>query len=294
MQKKILITGISGFIGKEIASQLVNSNYEIHGLSRSIKSNSSYFHHTIDLDDHSKISQLLSNIKPEYIIHTAWYNEHNKYWDSPENINSLKNSINLYENFLKNRGKKIIFLGTSDEYSNQKNKCHEKKSIISPSNLYSSSKHLLHQYVQQKYINNKIPFNWLRIFYPVGRGEKKQRLIPHLISELKNKKTPYINNPNYTKDLIHIEDCAAAIIKCMNSDYIGAVNIGSGKGIKLSTIKNYIIKELGYGKILINNKKNVSNDIKNYLVSNDSILKNKIRYKIKHSHKSIIKHCCNL
>ena len=96
----------------------------------------------IDLTNHSKINNLISKIKPDYLIHTAWYNKHNEYWNSTENIHSLNDSINIYDSFCKNKGKKILILGTCDKYAAAKKKCHEFKSEIKPANIYSSSKNL--------------------------------------------------------------------------------------------------------------------------------------------------------
>ena len=109
----------------------------------------------------------------------------------------------------------------------------------------------------------------------------------------KNKKRVQINNGDFIKDLIHVEDCASAIIKSIESSYIGPINIGSGKGIKISTIGKLITKELGYGKLIVKNKKKkLSNDKKNYMVADSTILKKKIKFNFKFDQKKTIKDCC--
>ena len=81
--KKILITGISGFVGGHFVHYLTskNNNLEIHGISRTKPAwdfvnippellNGHYFHQA-DLNDIPKIKSLIEEIQPEYILHLA-------------------------------------------------------------------------------------------------------------------------------------------------------------------------------------------------------------------------------
>jgi len=292
MRKKILITGANGFIASQVVKLLSKDKYKIYGLNRRKITNAGVKYFNIDLSNHSKINNLISTIKPDYLIHTAWYNKHNEYWNSTKNIHSLNDSINIYDSFCKNKGKKILILGTCDEYAAAKKKCHEFKSEIKPANIYSSSKNLLHMYVQSSYLHNKVKYNWLRIFYPVGQGENKNRLLPSLIRGIKVNGKAEIKQGNYVKDLIHVEDCARAVIECLKSDYNGPINIGSGKGINISSIGKLIINKLGYGKLIIKNNKKSINDKKNYMVADNTILTKKIGFKFKYDNRKTINECC--
>ena len=147
-------------------------------------------------------------------------------------------------------------------------------------------------YVQSSYLHNKVKYNWLRIFYPVGQGENKNRLLPSLIRGIKVNGEAEIKHGNYVKDLIHVEDCARAVIECLKSDYNGPINIGSGKGINISSIGKLIINKLGYGKLIIKNNKKSINDKKNYMVADNTILTKKIGFKFKYDNKKTIDECC--
>lgn len=95
--KKILVTGSSGLIGSEVCIYFANKGYHIHGLdnnqraiffgpqgdtrwnqkrlSETIKS---FIHHEIDLRDRNGILNLLKEIKPDAIVHTAAQPSHDR------------------------------------------------------------------------------------------------------------------------------------------------------------------------------------------------------------------------
>jgi nucleoside-diphosphate-sugar epimerase len=293
MIKKILITGISGFLGSAILRNLDLNKYEIHGILRKKVNTQKFKQHIINLSDHRGVNKLINKVKPDYLIHLAWVSEHNVYWNSINNISSLNDSINLYESFCETNGKKILLAGTCDEYAASKYKCKEDLSLISPSNLYSSSKNLLNMYVKKRFDENNIPYNWLRIFYPSGKGEKKERLIPYIINEIKSKRVPTLNNSDFVKDLIHVEDCASIIIKLLKKNFNGNINIGMGKPISLKEICELIINEIGYGQVNYKYNENSTNDKKKFIVADQFKLKKYLDHNYKYSHKKIITEYCS-
>lgn len=95
--KKLLVTGSSGLIGSEVCSYFAGQSYHIHGLdnnqravffgpqgdtrwnqhrlSNSIKH---FTHHELDLRDRQGILQLLQEVKPDAIVHTAAQPSHDR------------------------------------------------------------------------------------------------------------------------------------------------------------------------------------------------------------------------
>lgn len=84
---RILVTGSTGFIGSNIRTHLESLGHEVHGCSRSTVGGRSKFvlvsgesalkydydakHYIIDLKDGPSVCKMLSDIKPEVIIHCA-------------------------------------------------------------------------------------------------------------------------------------------------------------------------------------------------------------------------------
>ena len=94
---KILVTGSAGLIGSEVSEFFLRKKNEIYGLDnnsredffgasgstlwnrkRLIETYKSYKHIDIDIRDKDKVLNLLKEIKPEAIIHTAAQPSHDK------------------------------------------------------------------------------------------------------------------------------------------------------------------------------------------------------------------------
>ena len=71
-RKRVLITGSSGMLGKDIVDEMLNRNeFDIYGISRSQKINSRIKEYVCDLVDFKRVKEILSEIEPDIIIHCA-------------------------------------------------------------------------------------------------------------------------------------------------------------------------------------------------------------------------------
>jgi nucleoside-diphosphate-sugar epimerase len=72
---RILITGISGFIGQALANQLLADGHEVHGLyehEESRAKNPAVAHqHVVNLTDHRGIEAVIADVSPEAVLHLA-------------------------------------------------------------------------------------------------------------------------------------------------------------------------------------------------------------------------------
>lgn len=152
-QKKVLITGITGFVGSHLADFLLkNSNYKIFGLKR-VNSPLRNISHILDqvilingeLIDQTSLIKLLRISKPDYIYHLGALSWVLPSWDMPAaymQVNAI-GTINLFE-ALRITGLKprILISCTPEEYGDVPV---EKIPItegteLAPVNLYAASK----------------------------------------------------------------------------------------------------------------------------------------------------------
>jgi CDP-paratose 2-epimerase len=94
---KILVTGSSGLIGSEVCSYFSQHGHDIHGIDNNQRAVffgpqgdtswrlkelrdtlSSFNHHELDIRDRSKVLELMKNLKPDAIVHTAAQPSHDK------------------------------------------------------------------------------------------------------------------------------------------------------------------------------------------------------------------------
>ena len=68
----ILVTGSSGFIGKNLVNSLLETKLNILTLSKKNKINNYNKHLFIDLNNFEKFKKRIINFKPDVLIHLAW------------------------------------------------------------------------------------------------------------------------------------------------------------------------------------------------------------------------------
>src|SRR6478736_3439956 len=69
---KLLITGSNGFVAGSIIAQ-APAHWEVQGISRSDPpfQARNYIHHKLDLNNREAVKEVLSEMKPDVLIHTA-------------------------------------------------------------------------------------------------------------------------------------------------------------------------------------------------------------------------------
>jgi len=259
--KKILVTGLSGFIGSHTVDFLIEKGYEIHAISTKERYNTEHVNwYNLDLLNENKVKEFLKKIKPSYLLHFAWDVTHGEYIQSPKNYDWLIASINLLKNFKENGGKRIVVAGTQLEDNDY--------------NPYPACKRALLEVLKSL----DISYAWGRIFYLFGENEHPKRLVPYVINSLLNKEEVKCSNGEQVCDFMYVKDVARAFVELLNSDVQGVVDIGSGEGIK---IKDLIFKIADYleGKDLIKIGALKSSEQKKYsIIADISRLKNEVKF----------------
>ncbi len=244
--KKVLLTGATGFIGKQTIPFLLSQGYEIHALTRnphflpaSVKA------YEADLFNAQQVAKLVSLIKPTHLLHFAWYTTPCKYWSSEENLEWVKSSINLFQEFVANGGKRIVVSGTCAEYEwGPEAPCDEYSTPLKAATLYGACKAALYQVLDAYARQKNISYSWGRIFFLYGPNEYSERLVPSIIQKLLKNEVAPCSHGNQIRDFMHVEDVASAFVALLNSEVQGAVNIASGQNTTLRHVIDAISHKL--------------------------------------------------
>ena len=240
---KILISGSTGFIGKNLLSYLVKKKYSLMVIGRNLDciNIKKIKKKNLDLNNYNYKFKDIIDFDPDVFIHLAWegipdYSEElskKNYRNTIRIVNKLVNFTNC---------SKIIITGSCWEYDdgNLKGECNE-NFVINPKKPFTIYKNKILQEISILTKHRNIVFNWLRLFYVYGPGQKKNSVIPSLIYSLKNKKKININYPANVNDYIYVDDVVKIINKFVSNNISsGVYNVGSGRGIELRKLMKII------------------------------------------------------
>ena len=228
--KKVILTGASGFIGQNTSAALAAEGYELHLLSRrQPAAGGAGIWHSCDLLDSKAVEGIMDKIKPDSLLHLAWYAEHGKYWESPLNLDWLSATLNLARAFAESGGKRLVCVGSAAEYDWSCSVCHEKNSPLVPSSLYGAAKHSLNITLEAFARNVKLSYAWARLFSVFGPGENLKRFVPAVTLALLKGQPPVCPSPELKRDFLYVKDMSAALIALLCSEVTGPVNIASGQ-----------------------------------------------------------------
>lgn len=266
----ILITGTKGFIGKNLASELMQSHNVIlleNGQEYSYIGNK----FIVNLLDSCHIDLIVKEkLNIDVIIHTASRLASSS---NLHDISLLKDNILMYEHLSKiiNKfnPKQIINLSSIAVYPNIDGEYKETSEIrpsINNEGLYGLSKfvgeNMLDLLCKKTNILN------LRLGQVYGQGMRTDRIFEIMKKELKERNIISVyGNGRRVSGFIHIESLIKKVIFCINKELYGIYNLSdenlSYKELALQIIKEYGNKESKIelvnkgvsAKVLINNKK---------------------------------------
>ena len=128
----------------------------------------------------------------------------------------------------------------------------ETQDINPYANKYIFSKYLSEQTV--KFYQNTVPSIIVRLSNIYGYTElRRPDLIPTIMQDVFEKEKVEIWSNKPKRDFIFTEDAAEAVLKILNTDFTGIVNLGSGKMSSLKLISE-IIEDLSGKKIISKNQ----------------------------------------
>lgn len=202
---KILITGASGFVGRELVKQLQKK----HTI---IKYNTSDGNNILDLKN---LNQKMKGIN--IVIHLASKINENKKEIFQTNVDGTKNVIN---SAIQNNVKKIIFLSSTGVYGENKNIIDE-KTIPKPKTNYEISKLKAEEIILQN--KNKIHTNIIRSAMIFGNNSYWKNMFNIL-----KKNFPLPCNGKNNFQIIYVKDLVYAIELVMKNGEKNEIYLVSG------------------------------------------------------------------
>ena len=223
--KKIIITGHTGFKGAWLTLWLKLLGAKIIGISENIPTKPSLFEKLklnkeikdirLDIADLDSLKKIFNKYQPDFVFHLAAQSLVKKSYENPIKTFSSNTvgTLNIMESLKQVKKKCISVIITSDKsYKNLEIKRgYHEDDVLGGKDPYSASKgaaeiiiqSFIHSYFKTK--NNNKFIAVARAGNVVGGGDwSSDRLIPDCIKAWSKNKTVFIRNPNSTRPWQHV------------------------------------------------------------------------------------------
>lgn len=243
----VLITGASGFVGFWAAKELAAKGFCVHGVSRCASASlPEVIAHRMNLHDRGPVASLIKEISPSHLLLCAWSTAHGVFWTDPDNDVWRESSTVIARDFLKGGGERIVLAGSCAEYDwtdpiLDSGPVEEGSAGGPPSTPYGRAKRAAADAISDLAREYGAKFSVGRIFFPVGWGESPQRFLPTVVNAVLSGLPARLSSGRQVRDFIDVRDAGAALAALTASDVLGAVNIGSGRGIALADLARYVV-----------------------------------------------------
>lgn len=235
--RKILITGASGFIGRNLALRLKAIGCEVHGTSRSVRTSEELpiTWHQGSFSDLEAVQSIITSVKPDVIFHLSGMVTGSNNVDniiptfqslvtSTVNLLSVASSVGCCQ--------RIIVVGSSNEPIDQ-----------IPNSPYAAAKWASSMYSRLFQTLYNLPIVIARTFVAYGPGQPTDKLIPYVMSKLMKGERPRLSSGTWKTDWIYIDDVVEGLIRCATTPGIEGctIDIGTGEHASVRDIVNHIV-----------------------------------------------------
>ena len=287
--KKVLVTGHTGFKGSWLSIWLLNLGAKVIGYSLDPKNDKDNFEisglkeklvdYRSDIRNYNQLNEVVQKEKPEIIFHLAAQPLVLESYQNPLftiETNTL-GTANILESFRNSSYAKTLILITTDKvyHNDESGKSYQEVDRLGGKDPYSTSKsaaELLIEGYNNAYFNseNKKVAS-VRAGNVIGGGDwSKNRIIPDSIKAIENNMDIILRNPNSTRPWQHLLEplsgylLLAEALNNGNKEFIGSWNFGPEdfQSINVESLVQKIISYYGKGSYKIKNENNLSLEAK--------------------------------
>mgnify|MGYP001470249470 CR=1 FL=1 len=257
-KKKLLITGVAGFIGFSLARKILkNKNTEIVGIDNLnsyyskdlklkrlniLKKNKNFKFLKVDLTDKKKLIKIFESQRFNCVLNLAAQAGVRYSYENPKSYtdSNIIGFINLVEFIKTFKVKKFIFASSSSVYGDQKPFPKSEQSELNPINLYSLSKLSNEQFAKSMSKNMNTKFVGLRFFTIYGPwGRPDMMIMKYLIASTKKIKFLLYNKGDHYRDFTYIDDAVnicESLVKMNFKKKYNIFNICSSKPLLITKV----------------------------------------------------------
>jgi nucleoside-diphosphate-sugar epimerase len=261
----VLVTGITGFIGSNLARTLVKNGYIVYGLVRHVSRSELRSVESLmdeirfvegDLAEYHSVRTALASVRPEAVVHLGAFTPVRHSFEDPfpyARIN-FEGTMNVAHAILEVSPRtRMISASTAEVYGWQPPAPTPETASLNPSSPYAVSKVAADTYLQMASKVYGLRSTVLRCNNTYGRRGERGFLVEYLINAMITSQTVYVGAPDHIRDYMYVDDHVEAYLKALQHEEVeGEVfNVSPGNPISNLEVAQKIAKMTDYaGKIV--------------------------------------------
>jgi len=222
--RRILVTGVRGFVGRALARRLVGIGADVHGAARSVEGVPAGVQPVeVDLCDSGSVRRMVDAIDPEFVFHLAARVTARPEPDLVPDMlaHTLSAGVHLMSVLTGRPNLRRLVLVSSAEAA-----CENEP----PASPYAAAKRSLEQFAAMFRAAFELPVVTLRPTMVYGPGQPRDKLLPTIVDALRHGEPIRLGSPHRTCDMLHVDDLARALCAACRPGIDGRVYaIGSGE-----------------------------------------------------------------
>ena len=242
---KVVVTGVTGFVGRYTVKRLLDEGYEVI----SITTNSSISTDIMEMLKGSEVVKINSLadvsewiIDNNCIIHCAWNNVQNTL--DPSHYFHAFEQISFIEKLATFKPKKVIVTGTCSEFGLTTGSV-SIADKTNPNTPYSQAKEFFHSAAAKILRENaQIEFCWARLFYMYGNGQHNKSIYSQLKAAIERGEMTFnMSRGEQLLDYMKIDEVAIKLVSLVQIKCPKIVHVCNGYPTSLRCLVESLKKE---------------------------------------------------
>ncbi|MBF0245361.1 MAG: NAD-dependent epimerase/dehydratase family protein [Planctomycetes bacterium] len=258
MEKTILITGGTGFIGSHLVARSLSKGYRVtvldlqpHTFAFPIDNAEQVEMLAADIAVSESVHQALKGRSFHYVVNGAGYIDHTLFRDGGRRLirQHFEGAMNLVEALDRDSLEGFVQIGSSDEYGDEPAPQTEtmREAPISP---YSMGKAAATQLLQMLHRTEGFPAVTTRFFLVYGPGQNAQRFLPQIIQGCLHNTAFPTSYGGQLRDFCYVADIVDGVFLALETSKAHGeiVNLASGRGIAIREMIETVCRLIGKGR----------------------------------------------
>ncbi len=241
--KRVLVTGARGFIGKHVVNSLLELGASVQASSRdwtgAVKDDSNLHLLECDLSNFQTTKELVAQSRADIILHlAATVTAHERIELVVPTLNNIVvATVNLLMSATESDCQQFVAVATPEEPTND----------LSAASPYAAAKQCASIYFKLFQERYGLPITVVRPFMTFGPGQESSKLIPHTVLSLLHKVPPRLSEGDRECDFVYVQDVVRGILKAslISASTTDPIDLGTGRQTSLKNLASQICKLIG-------------------------------------------------